>query len=130
MRIAIVTSEPLDVARGSGTALAIAALRDALRLAGVETAVIAPRSVASGSPLARLRFNRSLEVRMLNRYDAVIGINGDGWRQSNELTVPYVVAVKALYSGAVHFERGVARQELGDRDPVELGELGELLDGD
>src|SRR5207302_6414451 len=62
-----------------------------------------------GATAARWRFNHTMSARLLNRYDAVLGINGDGWVVAPDLAVPYMVLIKALYAGAAAYERQPAR---------------------
>src|SRR5437870_10059353 len=109
MRLALLTSEPADTARGSGTAMALSRLRTALALCGVEAPVFRAAPSPAGSTVARWRFNRTLSARSLDGYDAVLGVNGDGWRVAERLQVPYIALVKALYGGALAFEHYPAR---------------------
>jgi len=105
MRLALMTSEPLDVARGSGTAMALQRLRSALALRDVSTPVISPRRHTGSHTVDRWLFNRDLRARDLDRYDAVLGVNGDGWQVAGDLGVPFVVLLKAMYSRAAAYER-------------------------
>jgi len=106
MRLLLVTSGPLDVSRGSGTAMAVSRLRAALRAADVSVPVLAPRRRGRSGTLGRWRFNRSLRARDLNRFDAVLGIDGDAWRVAAALEVPFIALIKAQYSRALAWERG------------------------
>ncbi len=109
MRYAILTSEPGDVARGSGTAVAIWRLRNALQAQGVHAPVFRPRSVWPSSTIARRRFNTSLRAQPFLDYDAVLGVNGDGWIMAQRDRILYVALVKAMYAGALEHEHGMTR---------------------
>lgn len=89
--------------------MALTRLRAALALCGVEAPVLRAAPTVPGATFARWRFNRTLAPRALDRYDAVLGVNGDGWRIADRLQVPYVALVKALYGAAIPFERHPAR---------------------
>src|SRR5438132_13940602 len=99
VRPLLLTSESVDVARGSGTAVAINRLRAALRAAGSDAPVMSARRSFAGATLARWRFNRTLSATVLTRDDAVLGVNGDGWRVACELRVPSIPTVIALDAG-------------------------------
>lgn len=112
MRYVIVSSEPAGAARGSGTAVAISRLRAALRDAGVSAPVMRPKAIGVSQTLTRARFNDRLAQRELFDTDAVLGVNGDGWRMAEHNDVPFVALVKAFYAGAARYERGVTRRLL------------------
>jgi glycosyltransferase involved in cell wall biosynthesis len=112
MRCVIVTSEPADVARASGTAVAVSALQHALLTAGVAAPVIRPRHVRPSGTAARWRFNRQLRSQRLLDVDAILGVNGDGWQMARESRPPFVALIKAFYAGAMRFERAVNRELL------------------
>ncbi|MBV8302540.1 MAG: glycosyltransferase family 4 protein [Candidatus Dormibacteraeota bacterium] len=113
MRVALIDSGPGNVAAGSGTAVAVTALRAALRSEGVEASVIRPRHRRGGATLARWRFNRSLDKHVLSGYDMLLGVNGDGYAAAAAHGTPFVALVKALYGGAADYERGVTRGLIG-----------------
>ena len=60
--------------------MAVTRLRAALALCGVEAPVLRAVPTVLGATFARWRFNRTLTPRALDRYDAVLGVNGDGWQ--------------------------------------------------
>lgn len=96
------------MARASGTAVAIERLRDALAAQKVTTAVLRA-SAHRSQTVARARFHRELRHARLDTYDAVLGINGDGWQAAAAQAVPYVALLKAFYAGALAHERGATR---------------------
>lgn len=105
MRLLLAASEPLDIARGSGTAMAVARLRVALHAAGVSVPILAPPRRGPSATFDRWRFNRRAD-RIGGGYDAVLGVGGDGWRVAEQLGVPFVALLKAMYSRALPWERG------------------------
>ena len=112
MRVALLCSEPLDLRRGSGTAAALHALRTALRLQGVPTALVVPRRLWRSGTLTRAQFNATLSAGSLRPFDAVLGLNGDGHTIAAQLNVPFVVLIKAFYAGAAAYERFPTKQLL------------------
>jgi glycosyltransferase involved in cell wall biosynthesis len=104
VRLLLISSDPLDVEHGSGTAMAIARLRSALAGSDVDVPVLTPARRGRSATLTRWRFNRRVAVRQ--RYDAVLGVGGDGWRVAERLNLPYVALAKAMYARAARSERG------------------------
>ena len=108
MRFALLTAEPADVARGSGTAVAVARLRDALMAHGVSAPVLRPGGHLPQT-LARARLHRQIARSAFAGADAVLGVNGDGWQLAERFEIPYVALIKAFYAGAAMYERGATR---------------------
>ncbi|MBV8194825.1 MAG: glycosyltransferase family 4 protein [Candidatus Dormibacteraeota bacterium] len=110
MRLLILSAEPLDIARGSGTAMAIAQLRRALSTSGVDAPVIVWNRAA---PLLSLGGARIGTRRLPNLdYDAILGIDGVGWSAADALGLPFLALIKALFLGAADHERGLTRGRL------------------
>src|SRR5258708_7087631 len=105
MRLALLTSEPAGTALGSGTAMAVRRLAAAPPPRGGPGAGLRARAAGLGGTMARRRFNRELSQRCLDGYDALLGVNGDGWRAAEDLRVPYIALIKAFYAGAIAHER-------------------------
>ena len=106
-RVAIVTRGALDVARGSGTAVAIVRLRRALVEAGVISAVVsvpARRVAAFGRP--------SRAHTALAGCDAVLGIDGAGRELAAHAGLPFIALVKAFYAGVLPNENVLVRSLL------------------
>ena len=112
MRAALVTSEPGDVRRGSGTALAVANLVDALGLNGVALAVVRGRGGHLGHTVARARLNRDPRA-VVAAYDVVLGVGGDGRHAAECGRMPFVALPKALYGELLVHEHAAARAVLG-----------------
>ena len=91
--------------------MAIARLRAALARRGVQVPIVQAQRRGSAT-MQRWRLNRSLRAARLPGYDAVIGVNGDGWMLAGEPGRPFVALVKALYAGAVQHEHGLSRAML------------------
>lgn len=108
----IVSAEPLDVARGSGTAVAVAELRRALAAVGV------------GAPVMRTSSLRHRGPSGVFAYDAILGVGGAGWRLAAASGIPCIALIKAFYAGAREHERGVARAVLSLRARAEQRGLG------
>lgn len=94
-RVGIVSRVPLDVAHGSGTAVAIARLRRALADAGVSAPVL------------------SAHLAPVHDYQAILGVDGAGSGFGRVL--PFIALIKAFYAGAMRHERPVARMRLRPR---------------
>ncbi len=78
MRLAFLTSTPLDVVRGSGTFSGISTLARALGDLGSTIEFFTPRLHLPVYTLERLWFNERLRPRDFSRFDAVIGFDMDG----------------------------------------------------
>lgn len=107
-RLAIVSRGALDVAHGSGTAVAIARLQRALEDAGVETMVLGPHET---HPRRRAR---------LTAVDAVLGVDGAGRSLAARSGVPFVELVKAFFAGVLPNERPLVRAGLVRSLAIEL----------
>ena len=115
MRIAFLDSWLQDSSSGSGTAVAIGGLAEALirRGHGVERLVPRrrwPRSLL----LRRLWFNLALPLRFRSGdgpgpYDLIVGFDIDGTLLSGLTSAPYVCSVKGVLAEEAHCERGWPR---------------------
>ena len=114
-RLAIVMRGSLDVARGSGTAVAVTRLRRALSGAGVNSAVYRVRRY--GAPA---RANASRARAQLAGYDAVLGVDGAGRDFAVDAGLPFVALIKALFAGVLPNERPWVRALLLRSLAIEL----------
>lgn len=96
MRPALLTSEPGDVQHGSGTAVAVANLGEALALNGVQLSIVRGRAHPLGHTLARARFNRAGNPAR-GMYDCILGVGGDGHLIAAQDRTPFIALPKALY---------------------------------
>ncbi|HZU24175.1 MAG TPA: glycosyltransferase family 4 protein [Bryobacteraceae bacterium] len=106
MRIAFLTSTPLNVDRGSGTYVGISTLARELRNQGHAVEIFAPALPAPVYTLQRVWYNEWLRWRNLRGFDLVVGFDMDGYC----VDVPHVAAIKGVIADEAAFERGVTRR--------------------
>jgi glycosyltransferase involved in cell wall biosynthesis len=106
MRLGVVTCWPPSVATGSGTAVAQHGLTDALARADAQATVLATSSFAGSWPAIVRRFLRNaLAMPDLRGYDAVLGVDGEGWLWLRRHTSPpYIALTKAVLVDVWPFE--------------------------
>jgi glycosyltransferase involved in cell wall biosynthesis len=112
VRIAFLTSTPLDFARGSGTFAGISTLARALEVHGAEVAFFTPSARLPVYTLERLWFNRRLRPRDLRAFDVVVGFDMDGWLAAPRHGRPHVASIKGVIADEMRFERGLTRQTM------------------
>jgi glycosyltransferase involved in cell wall biosynthesis len=107
MRVAVVTCWPPSVATGSGTAVAQHGLTDALLRADAQATVLATSAFAGSWPgIARRFLRNAFAMPDLRGYQAVLGVDGEGWLwQRRHRTPPYVALSKAVLVDVWPFER-------------------------
>lgn len=108
MRIAFLTSTPLDFARGSGTFAGISTLARGLEALGAEVSLFTPRRHCPVYTLERLWFNEELRRQKFQGFDAVVGFDMDGWR----VAAPHVASIKGVIADELRFERGLTRRTM------------------
>lgn len=112
MHIAFLDSWIQSSAEGSGTAVGIGGLVEALRARGHQVTRVAPVQLRPRTlTLRRLLFNLKLSARWRPQsYDLVVGTDVDGvfW-SSRRGDVPYVVAIKGVIAEELQHERGRTR---------------------
>lgn len=115
MRIAFLDSWVQSSAEGSGTAVAIGGLQEALMRKGHQVSRIAPASRSSRGLLAhRILFNVRLTTLLRGHaFDLVVGFDIDGflWRRRRG-SAPYLVSVKGVLAEEARQERGTPRAML------------------
>ncbi|MCS5700941.1 glycosyltransferase family 4 protein [Cyanobium sp. FGCU-52] len=115
MRIAFLDSWLQQAAEGSGTAVAIGGLAEALTARGHRVERILPPPPA-GLPLLarRLAYNLRLPRRLAGgAYDLIVGFDIDGFRLAGACPVPYVCSIKGVLAEEARCERGWPRRMLG-----------------
>ncbi len=112
MRIAFLSSTPLDVARGSGTFAGISTLARAAEGLGAQIAFFTPTVRLPVYTLERLWFNRQLRRQDFRGFDAVVGFDMDGWLVAGRRAVPHVASIKGVIADEMRFERGLTRRTL------------------
>ncbi|MCC6418171.1 MAG: glycosyltransferase family 4 protein [Gemmataceae bacterium] len=116
MKIAFLDSWLQSSAQGSGTAVAIGGLRQALEARGHEVTRLAPDATwPANLILRRLRFNLKLPALLRQRhFDLIVGFDIDGFLWSGRgRRSPYVVSVKGVLAEEARQETGRWRWLLG-----------------
>ncbi|MFI5266131.1 MAG: glycosyltransferase family 4 protein [Chloroflexota bacterium] len=112
--IAILSCWPPSVAAGSGTTVSQSRLVDALARAGVEAEVLYTSRFAT-SP-AELEQRRRLNEELgpgLERYEGVLGIDGEGWLlAARQRRTPYVAFCEAVLVEVLPFEEAASAELL------------------
>jgi glycosyltransferase involved in cell wall biosynthesis len=109
MRIAFLTSTPLDVVEGSGTFVGVSTLAAALRRMGVEVEIVAP---GFGFPIYTARrwwFNHQLSRLRWDGFDLLVGFDLDGYSIAGRTGRPRVASIKGVIADELRFERGLTR---------------------
>src|SRR6266849_4172819 len=109
LRVAFITSTPLNTREGSGTFVGIRTLADALRGMGVKLDIIAPQRHLPVLTAERLLFNAWLPFRRWDDYDVTVGFDLDGYRIAGRTGRPHVAAIKGVIADEMRFERGLTR---------------------
>jgi glycosyltransferase involved in cell wall biosynthesis len=112
VRIAFLTSTPLDFARGSGTFAGISTLARATEALGAEVAFFTPSTHMPVYTLERLWFNWRLRPRSFRAFDVVVGFDMDGYLVAGRHGVPHVASIKGVIADEMRFERGLTRRTL------------------
>lgn len=121
LKIGIIDSWLREPHRGSGTAVAVHGLTEALEEQGQPILRYAPKSLKRPLTLSRLLFNlRILPTLLANPPDIVVGIDWDGWLYSRiPGRSPYIVCVKGVLADEATFESGVTRRLLAFQSRLE-----------
>jgi glycosyltransferase involved in cell wall biosynthesis len=112
VRIAFLTSTPLDFARGSGTFAGIATLAAAVAARGAGVAFFTPSVRMPVYTLSRLWFNRQLRRQDFGRCDVLVGFDMDGYRVAGLRGIPHVASIKGVIADEMRFERGLTRRTM------------------
>jgi glycosyltransferase involved in cell wall biosynthesis len=108
LRIAFLTSTPLDISAGSGTYVGIATLAGALRRRGIAVDIFGPSLWLPMHTLSRRWFNEQLRMRDFSGYRMVVGFDMDGFR----LRTPHVASLKGVIADEARHETGITRRLL------------------
>jgi hypothetical protein len=109
LRVAFITSTPLNVREGSGTFVAIQTLADALRCLGATVDLVAPKRHLPVQTVERLVFNAGLRIRRWDHYDVTVGFDMDGYRIAGRTARPHLASVKGVIADEMQYERGWTR---------------------
>lgn len=113
VRIAFLTSTPLDFVRGSGTYAGISTLARACEARGAEIGLFTPSVHLPVYSLERLWFNRQLRGYDFRGFDVVTGFDLDGYRVAGRTGVPHVASIKGVIADEMRFEKGTTRLTMG-----------------
>ena len=109
LRVAFITSTPLNVREGSGTFVAIQTLADALRRLGVTVDLVAPKRHFPVQTLERLVFNAGLRFRRWDDYDVTVGFDLDGYGIAGRTGRPHLASIKGVIADEMQYEHGWPR---------------------
>jgi glycosyltransferase involved in cell wall biosynthesis len=112
LRIAFITSTPMNAREGSGTFVGIQTLAGALARLGVQVDIVAPHWRLPVLTARRLLFNAWLPFRRWNNYDVIVGFDLDGYRIAGRTARPHVAAIKGVIADELLYECGLARGTL------------------
>jgi glycosyltransferase involved in cell wall biosynthesis len=112
LRVAFITSTPLNVREGSGTFVAIQTLADALRDLDVTVDLVAPKRHVPNQTVERLAFNAGLRFRRWDGYDVTVGFDLDGYGIAGRTGRPHLASIKGVIADEMQFERSWARVTL------------------
>jgi glycosyltransferase involved in cell wall biosynthesis len=110
VRIAFLTSTPLDFARGSGTFAGISTLARGVEAGGVEIGFFTPSKRLPVYTLERLWFNQRLRRADFRGFDAVVGFDMDGYLVAGRSGLPHAASIKGVIADEMRFERGLTRR--------------------
>jgi glycosyltransferase involved in cell wall biosynthesis len=109
LRIAFITSTPMNAREGSGTFVGIQTLAAALTRLGAQVDIVEPSWRLPVLTASRLLFNAWLPFRRWNKYDVIVGFDLDGYRIAGQTGRPQVAAIKGVIADELRYERGLAR---------------------
>lgn len=114
MKLALITATPQNAKLGSGTFVGNAHLISQLRARGHQIDVFAPSSEPGliGYMPHRFLWNWRLDPRCFAGYDAVVGLDMDGYAIAHRLQVPFIAYIHGIIADEATFERGWVRKSL------------------
>lgn len=122
LTLAVVDSWWRESHRGSGTAVAINGLVQALQAKGHRVIHLGPQRLGPSLTLSRLLFNLRIlpQLRSFSS-GAIVGIDWDGWLYAllRKKTSRYVVCIKGILADEARFETGLTRRLLETQSLLE-----------
>ncbi|GAB1545437.1 glycosyltransferase family 4 protein [Scytonema sp. NUACC21] len=114
MKLAFITATPQNAKLGSGTFVGNAHLIAYLRSQGHTVDVFTPSEPSGflGYMVERFRWNWALDWRSFDNYDAVVGLDMDGYTIANRIKVPFIAYIHGIIADEAKFERGWVRTSL------------------
>ena len=113
LRVAFITSTPLNLREGSGTFAGTQTLAEGLSSLGVKVDMVAPRTHLPVFTVERWLFNDALTRRRWDDYDITVGIDLDGYRIAGRTGRPHLAAIKGAIADEMQYERGLSRATMG-----------------
>ncbi|MBO3458053.1 glycosyltransferase family 4 protein [Aetokthonos hydrillicola Thurmond2011] len=114
MNLAFITATPQNAKLGSGTFVGNAYLIDQLRSQGHTVDVFTPDKPSGlmGYVVDRFRWNWGLDPSRFDDYDAVVGLDMDGYTIANRIKAPFIAYIHGIIADEAKFERGLVRTSL------------------
>ncbi|MDZ8050292.1 MAG: glycosyltransferase family 4 protein [Aulosira sp. ZfuVER01] len=114
MKLAFITATPQNAKLGSGTFVGNAHLITQLRSQGHKVDVFAPNKASGpmGYMVQRFRWNWGLDPLDFDKYDAVIGLDMDGYTIGDRIKAPFIAYIHGIIADEAKFERGWVRTSL------------------
>ncbi|BAY09038.1 glycosyltransferase family 4 protein [Calothrix sp. NIES-2098] len=114
MKLAFITATPQNAKLGSGTFVGNAHLIAQLRSQGHKVDVFAPKQTSGlmGYMVQRFRWNWGLDPLDFDQYDAVIGLDMDGYTIGDRIKAPFIAYIHGIIADEAKFERGWVRTSL------------------
>jgi glycosyltransferase involved in cell wall biosynthesis len=114
MKLAFITATPQNTQLGSGTFVGNAHLIAHLRSLHSTVDVFTPSQPTGfmGYVADRFRWNWGLDPRCFDKYDAVIGLDMDGYTIANRIKPPFIAYIHGIIADEAKFERGWVRISL------------------
>lgn len=112
MKLAFITATPLHTHSGSGTYVGLKNLTATLRGFGHTIDLVTPRHTTSqflGYTFSRIVWNLGLRARAFTHYDAVIGVDMDGFHIARSIGPPFLAYVNGVIADEASFERGITK---------------------
>lgn len=114
MKLAFITATPQNAMLGSGTFVGNIHLINNLRSQGHIVDVVAPDKATGllGYVAHRYSWNWGLDPDRFHNYDAVIGLDMDGYTIANRITAPFISYIHGIIADEAKFEKGWVRTSL------------------
>ncbi|MBW4560874.1 MAG: glycosyltransferase family 4 protein [Mojavia pulchra JT2-VF2] len=113
MKLAFITATPQNAKLGSGTFVGNAHLIAQLRSQHtVDVFTPAKSSGPMGYMVHRFRWNWRLDPLDFDKYDAVIGLDMDGYTIGDRIKAPFIAYIHGIIADEAKFERGWVRTSL------------------
>ncbi|MBN2424478.1 MAG: glycosyltransferase family 4 protein [Calditrichaceae bacterium] len=122
MKIALLTSYPLDVRIGSGVVQTLLSYRQAFRESGHFCTIISPEipgNLPQDLTAFRKDFNKKLRTKDFKNFDIIIGSDFDGYLLNTNTLPPYYAINGGILADIVRFESGESAKQLAMQAELE-----------